>query len=59
MRTKLTNVGDDLALVIDQEILDALGYTSETEVEIRVQDGAIVIEPVGGNEVPQMEPPAR
>lgn len=43
---KLTSVGDELALVLDQETLDAVGYTIDTVVDVRVEDGSIVIEPV-------------
>jgi antitoxin component of MazEF toxin-antitoxin module len=46
MRTKLMSVGAELVLVIDQETLDAVGYTAETEVELRVDGGCLVIEPV-------------
>lgn len=46
VRTRLIPVGDELALVLDQETLDTVGYTIDTVVDVRVEDGSIVIEPV-------------
>lgn len=56
-RTKLTGVGDEFALVLDQETLDALGYSTETEVELRVEEGSLVIEPAREAE-PRGSPPS-
>jgi hypothetical protein len=57
---KLTSVGDELALVLDQETLDAVGYTIDTVVDVRVEDGSIVIELVRDAEAGgQPPPPAR
>jgi len=56
---RLTRVGDELALVLDQETLDAVGYTIDTVVDVRVEDGSIVIEPVRDAEAEgQQQPPA-
>jgi hypothetical protein len=38
---RLTSVGEESALVLDQETLDALGWTAETEVDLRVDNGAL------------------
>ena len=57
---RLTSVGDELALVLDQETLDAVGYTINTVVDVRVEDGSIVIEPARDAEARgQPPPPAR
>lgn len=45
---RLTSVGDELALVLDQQTLDAVGYTADTVVELRVEAGSLVIAPVRG-----------
>ena len=55
VRTKLTSVGDELALVLDPETLDALCYAEGTEVELRVEGDRLVIEPVPGPP-PEREP---
>jgi len=57
-RTKLTSVGDELALVLDQETLDAVGYTADTEVELRIEEGRLVIEPVRAEQGEPRHPPA-
>lgn len=46
VRTRLIPVGDEFALVFDQETLGAVGYTIDTAVELRVEAGSLVIEPV-------------
>ncbi len=57
---KLTSVGDELALVLDQETLDTVGYTIDTVVDVRVENGSIVIEPVRDAEAEgQLSPPGR
>ena len=38
--------GDEYAVVIDQSVLDAMGITSETLLEVSVQDGSLVITPI-------------
>jgi hypothetical protein len=52
VRTRLTSVGDELALVLDEATLSALGYTAETEVELRIEAGSLVIWPVSAEEPP-------
>jgi antitoxin component of MazEF toxin-antitoxin module len=47
-RVRLTSVGDELALVLDQATLDEVGYTLDTVVELRVEAGSLVIAPVRG-----------
>jgi len=47
-RVRLTSVGDELALVLDQATLDEVGYTLHTVVELRVEAGSLVIAPVSG-----------
>jgi hypothetical protein len=46
VRTRLIPAGDELVLVFDQETLGAVGYTIDTVVELRVEAGSLVIEPV-------------
>jgi antitoxin component of MazEF toxin-antitoxin module len=57
-RTKLTSIGDELAIVLDPETLDAVGYTADTEVELRVEEGRLVIEPVRAKPREPRHPPA-
>lgn len=56
-RIRLTEVGDELALVLDQETLDAVGYTLDTIVDVWVEDGSIVMEPVRDAEAGGRPPP--
>jgi antitoxin component of MazEF toxin-antitoxin module len=54
---KLTSVGDELALVLDQETLYSVGYTVDTVVDVRVENGSIVIEPIRDAEAGDLPPP--
>jgi len=49
---RLTSVGEESALVLDQETLDALGWTAETEVDLRVDNGALIFERLPPDVVP-------
>jgi antitoxin component of MazEF toxin-antitoxin module len=46
MRTKLTEVGNGLGLVIDKPLLKELGIDRETELELRIEGKALIIEHV-------------
>jgi antitoxin component of MazEF toxin-antitoxin module len=46
MHTKLVQLGDNLALMIDPDIARRLKLDEGVQVEIQVRDGALVITPV-------------
>ena len=46
MATKLTTIGDQLAVILDRSSLDALGITSETELEVLIDDQGFRIRPI-------------
>lgn len=46
MRKNLTVVGNSLGLIIEKPILDILGITRETELEMKTDGRRLVIEPV-------------
>jgi antitoxin component of MazEF toxin-antitoxin module len=43
MRPKLMRVGDEPAIVVDQKLLEKLGITEKTELELAIADGCLVI----------------
>ena len=45
MTKKLTKHGNSLALIIDKPILDILKITQKTELELRIEDGKLIIKP--------------
>ncbi len=45
MIKKLSAVGNSLALIIDRPILDLLGITGDTPLEIRTDGEALIIRP--------------
>ena len=46
MSKKLTKHGNSLALVIDKPLLNVLKINEKTDLEIRIEDGALVIKPL-------------
>ena len=46
MRKHLTVIGNSLGLIIEKPILDILGFSRETELEIKTDGQRLVIEPV-------------
>lgn len=57
MLTKLQRIGDDLALVIDPQFAEQLGFTEQTKVAITVRDGAIYVDPI--DDKPEPSPDGR
>jgi antitoxin MazE len=47
MRKNLTVIGNSLGLIIEKPILDLLGFSRDTELEITTDGRRLVIEPVG------------
>lgn len=47
MTKKLTKHGNSLALIIDKPLLELLKISEKTELELLIEDGALVIKPVG------------
>jgi hypothetical protein len=45
MTTTLTNVGEQLALIIDRQTLESLGIDGETQLEVSVDESGIHIRP--------------
>ncbi len=45
MTKKLTKHGNSLALIIDKPILQLLNISEKTNLELRVEDGSLVISP--------------
>lgn len=45
MLKKLTNIGNSLGLVIDRPILDLLGITKETPLEMSTDGESLIIRP--------------
>jgi antitoxin component of MazEF toxin-antitoxin module len=43
MTKKLTPLGEDLALVIDKSILDTLGLTEKTELDLIIMDDMLLV----------------
>lgn len=46
MRKNLTVIGNSLGLIIEKPILDILGITRDSELEVRTDGQRLVIEPV-------------
>lgn len=46
MIKKLSAVGNSLGLIIDRPILDLLGITKDTPLEVRTDGEALIIRPV-------------
>lgn len=46
MRKNLTTIGNSLGLIIEKPILDILGFTRETDLEMTTDGHRLVIEPV-------------
>jgi antitoxin component of MazEF toxin-antitoxin module len=45
MTTTLTNLGEELALIIDRQVLESLGIDAETRLEVSVDERGIHIRP--------------
>lgn len=43
MRTKLTPMGDDAALVLEPALLEQLGLDENSEVEVSIVDGGLLV----------------
>lgn len=48
MSKKLTRHGNSLALIIDKPLLRLLNISEKTNLEILIEDGALIIRPVQG-----------
>ena len=48
MKAKLTAIGDEHGLVIDKKILELLGMSPDTELEVSTDAGCLIIEPAEG-----------
>lgn len=46
MRKTLSTIGDDLGIVIEKPILELLGITRDTELEITTDGTRLIVEPV-------------
>ena len=46
METKLVRIGDEYAVVLDDQLIELLKITAETRMEITVQGDTIVATPV-------------
>lgn len=46
MITMLTRIGDDYALVIEQEMLDRLKITPDTPLEFKVENAVLWVTPI-------------
>ena len=45
IRTKLIRIGDDVAFIIDEAFLEQFGLDENSEVDVSVNDGVLVITP--------------
>ncbi len=54
MIKKLSALGNDLALVIDEATLRSLHINQNTRLDVRVVDGALVIRPALGEDNTQL-----
>jgi antitoxin component of MazEF toxin-antitoxin module len=45
VRTRLTRIGDDVALVLDETMLDQLGVDETSEVEVSASGNVLTITP--------------
>lgn len=50
MRKNLTVIGNSLGLIIEKPILDILGFSRDTELEVTTDGRRLVIEPAEPNE---------
>jgi antitoxin component of MazEF toxin-antitoxin module len=50
MRKHLTTIGNSLGLIIEKPILDILGFTRETDLEVRTDGHRLVIEPASSTD---------
>ncbi len=48
MKTKLTRIGNDVALVLDEPLLEELGLDENSEVEISTNGDVLVMTPLRG-----------
>jgi antitoxin component of MazEF toxin-antitoxin module len=46
MKKKLTKHGNSTALVLDKALLELLGLSSQSEVEIAIKDGKMIVSPI-------------
>jgi antitoxin MazE len=46
MKTKLTRIGDDIALVLDRPLLDELGLDESSEIEVSTNGDVLVMTPL-------------
>lgn len=46
MRKTLSTIGDDLGIVIEKPILELLGITRDTELEVSTDGTRLIVEPV-------------
>lgn len=46
MVKKLTKHGNSLALIIDKSMLEALKINNSTELEIKIEDGNLIVRPI-------------
>lgn len=51
MSKKLTRHGNSLALIIDKPLLRLLNISEKTNLEILIEDGALIVRPVQGKKV--------
>ena len=50
MRKNLTVIGNSLGLIIEKPILDILGFSRDTELEMTTDGRRLVIEPIAAEE---------
>jgi len=50
MTKKLTKYGENLVLVIDKPILDDLGFTEKTELELIIKGDVLLVKPKNSND---------
>lgn len=50
MRKNLTVIGNSLGIIIEKPILDILGFSRNTELEVTTDGRRLVIEPVEGSD---------
>lgn len=53
MKAKLTRIGGEHGLLIEKEMLERLGITPDTELEISTDRGCLIVEPAEG--APRLE----
>ena len=49
MENKLTKIGDELGLVLDQETMEKLNFTGNCELELTVVDDSLIVQRVDGS----------